>query len=83
MQQRPRAERQGFISEGEQRRDKPRLTARLVLNGMERGEAYYWIHDKRRQVIVTQNGIPREGRPSHSVRRGHAVSNQYTGTLGN
>lgn len=55
MQQKPRADRPPARSRIVRKRDKPLSgMARLTVDGIERGEAYYWSHDNRRQVIVTQ-----------------------------
>jgi len=83
MQQKPPAKRQRSVSDDEQGTDKPGLAARLVLDGMERGEAYYWIHDNRRQVIMTQNGLLVKGDQATLYVAGTPYRLKYTGTLGN
>jgi len=78
--------RQGAASDLKEGKSRSRI-ARLIVDGIERGEVYCWIHDNRRQVIrrrviVTQNAILVKGDESTLYVAGTPFLTKYTCTLG-
>ena len=81
MQQKLRADRPPARSRRERKRGKLLSgMARLTVDGMESGKAYYSIHANRQHVIVTPNGMLLTGDQATLYIAGTPYRLKYTGT---